>query len=86
MEQFCPDRDVFFTREILTPYLSSVYSSLLSKGKKNYLSIDRVKQYLDLPELLGQRIVKQIDANGDDRIGHDEFVKFFLSLLMGSFK
>ena len=41
---------------------------------------------MNLPELLGERIVKQINANGDERIDHDEFVKFFLTLLMGSFE
>ena len=45
-----------------------------------------MKQYLDLPELLGLRIVNQINANGDERIDHDEFVDFFLQLTMGSFE
>lgn len=86
MEEFCPEQDVFFTKEILTPYLSSVYFSMVSRGKKNYLSTKKMKQYLDLPELLGQRIVHQINANGDERIDHDEFVRFFLQLCMGSFE
>ena len=37
-----------------------------------------------MPELIGDRIVRQMNANGDERIDHDEFVKFFLKLLMGS--
>ena len=43
-----------------------------------------MKHYLNLPELIGQRIVKQINSNGDERIDHDEFVQFFLRLLMGT--
>jgi Ca2+-binding EF-hand superfamily protein len=39
-----------------------------------------------MPELIGSRLVKQINANGDERIDHDEFVPFFLKLLMGSFE
>jgi len=27
-----------------------------------------------------------MNANGDERIDHDEFVKFFLKMLMGSFE
>lgn len=41
---------------------------------------------MNLPELIGERIVKQINANGDERIDHDEFVKFFITLLMGNFE
>lgn len=37
-----------------------------------------------MPELIGDRIVKQMNANGDERIDHDEFVKFFLKMLMGT--
>lgn len=37
-----------------------------------------------MPELIGDRLVKQINANGDERIDHDEFVPFFLKLLMGT--
>ena len=41
---------------------------------------------MDLPELLGMRVVNLINANGDERIDHDEFVDFFLKLTMGSFE
>lgn len=85
-ESFGTDHDVFFAREILTPYLSSVYFSMVQRGKKNYLCTRRMKQYLDLPELLGLRIVNLINANGDERIDHDEFVDFFLKLTMGTFE
>jgi Ca2+-binding EF-hand superfamily protein len=37
-----------------------------------------------MPELIGDRIVRQMNANGDERIDHDEFVKFFLKMLMGT--
>ena len=60
------------------PYLSSVYFSLIGRGQKGYLSASKTKQYLNLPELLGNAIVNQINANGDERIDHDEFVGFFL--------
>lgn len=41
---------------------------------------------MNLPELIGMRIMKQMNANGDERIDHDEFVKFFLKMLMGSYE
>ena len=37
-----------------------------------------------MPFLLGARICNLINANGDERIDSDEFVLFFLQLLMGS--
>jgi Ca2+-binding EF-hand superfamily protein len=39
-----------------------------------------------MPELIGERLVNQINANGDERIDHDEFVPFFLKLLTGSYE
>lgn len=38
-----------------------------------------------MPKYIGQRLVAQINGNGDQRIDHDEFVKFFLKLTMGNF-
>ena len=67
------------------PYLSTVYASLIPK-QKSYIGVKKMKQYLNLPELIGERIVNQINANGDERIDQDEFVPFFLKLLMGSWK
>jgi Ca2+-binding EF-hand superfamily protein len=67
------------------PYLSSVYFGLIARSNKNYLGVKKTKQYLNMPELIGERIMKQMNANGDERIDHDEFVKFFLKMLMGSF-
>ena len=43
IEYFGLEHDVFFTKEILTPYLSSVYFSMVSRGKKNYLCTKRMK-------------------------------------------
>ena len=71
-------------KHILTPYLSSVYFGLIGRSNKDYLGCKKTKQYLNMPELIGDRIVRQMNANGDERIDHDEFVKFFLKLLMGS--
>jgi len=59
---------------------------LLARQNKDYLTPVRIKQYLNLPELIGNRLVKLINANGDERIDHDEFVAFMLKLLMGSFE
>ena len=40
---------------------------------------------MNLPELIGLRIVNQINANQDQRVDLDEFVGFFLKVLMGTF-
>lgn len=45
-----------------------------------------MKHYLNLPEVIGDRIVQQINSNGDERIDHDEFIEFFLTALMGNKK
>ena len=78
------EHDIYFVKHVLAPYLSNVYQGLILRQGKEYLSIARTKQYLALPELLGKRVVRQMNANGDERIDHDEFVGFFLSLLMGT--
>jgi Ca2+-binding EF-hand superfamily protein len=84
IENSSPDQDAFFVKEILVPYLSSVYFGLIKRQNRDYLGIQKTKQYLAMPELIGDRLVKQINANGDERIDHDEFVPFFLKLLMGT--
>lgn len=66
------------------PYLSSVYFGLVQRTNKDYIGCQKAKLYLNMPEYIGQRIVEQINANGDERIDHDEFVKFFLTMLMGT--
>ena len=37
-----------------------------------------------MPFLIGQRVCNIINANGDERVDADEFVLFFLKLLMGN--
>mmetsp|Transcript_18492 Transcript_18492/g.28384 ORF Transcript_18492/g.28384 Transcript_18492/m.28384 type:complete len:163 (+) Transcript_18492:1-489(+) len=56
IENLNPEQDKPFLKKIVTPYLSSVYFSLISRQSKDYLSVQRVKQYLGLPELLGNRV------------------------------
>jgi Ca2+-binding EF-hand superfamily protein len=84
IENYQSEQDGYFIKHILAPYLSSVYFGLIARSNKDYLSCRKTKQYLNMPELIGDRIVRQMNANGDERIDHDEFVKFFLQLLMGS--
>ena len=66
------------------PYFSSVYFGLIDHGTKDYLSILKIRQYLNLPEPLGDRVCNIINANGDERIDHDEFLEFFTTALMGT--
>ena len=56
IEIFDKETDKFFIQYVLMPYLSSVFNSLVSRGKKEYLAIKKTKQYLNLPELIGQKI------------------------------
>ena len=86
MDNYASDKDDYLIKELLVPYLSQVYSGLIARQNKDYLSISKTKQYMNLPELIGHRLILQINANGDERIDHDEFVGFFLKLLMGSLK
>ena len=78
--------DRYFIKVILVPYLTNVYNSLLNRfnPNKSYIWLESLKRYLNLPELLGIRLVKQINDNNDERIDHNEFVEFFIRLLMGS--
>ena len=39
---------------------------------------------MGMTSIVADRILKQINSNGDERIDHDEFVGFFLRLIMGS--
>ena len=73
----------YFSKHVATPYLSSVFSRLAGL-KKPYLTSLKTKLYLDLPELLGSKIVRQINYNGDERVTHQQFLGFFLALLCGS--
>ena len=84
VEKFDPKTDIYFVKNILLPYLSSVYFGIINRGTKDYLSLAKIKQYMDMPDLVGERICRIINANGDERIDHDEFIKFFAQALMGS--
>ena len=84
VENYMEEQDQYFVKNLLTPYLSAVYTGLVNRQNKDYLSISKAKSYLNLPPLIGDRIVRQLNANGDERIDHDEFIKFFLKLLMGT--
>ena len=39
---------------------------------------------MGMPDFICERICCQINANGDERIDRDEFVKFFLKAIMGT--
>ena len=84
MENYNHSIDRFFLNNVLTPYLYSVYYCLIQKGTKDYLSVNKTREYLNMPFLIGQRVCNIINANGDERIDADEFVLFFLKLLMGT--
>ncbi len=84
VETFDSDQDRFFIKNLLSPYLSQVYSSLMQVQKKDYLSLDKLKAYLNLPEFIAEQLVKQANTNQDERIDHVEFVGFFLRIFMGS--
>ena len=57
VEKFNTEQDGYFIKHILTPYLSSVYYSLINRTNKDYLGIKRTKQYLNMPDLIGERLV-----------------------------
>ena len=63
-----------------------MFHSLIQRQSKSYLTFQKAKQYLNLPEILADRLVRQMNANGDERIDHDEFVLFLLRMLMGTFQ
>lgn len=70
---------------MLIPYLSSVYYGLTAHGgAKDYLTASKTQLYLNLPDVIARRVVAQINANGDERIDHDEFVGFMLQAAMGT--
>ena len=74
----------YYINKLLLPYLISVYKSLVARLGKSYLTTDATKLYMGLNTLLSDRIVEQINDNGDERIDQDEFVKFMIQLCMGS--
>lgn len=58
IEKYMPEQDDYFVKNILVPYLSSVYFGLIARQSKDYLSCQKTKLYLNLPELIGLRLVK----------------------------
>ena len=84
MQEFNPEFDSFFLKKMAIPYFSEVFYGLISRGTKDYLSLSRTKQYLSIPEPICDRICCQINANGDERIDHDEFIEFLVTALMGN--
>jgi hypothetical protein len=58
IENLSPEQDKFFVKELLVPYLSNVYFGLIKRQNRDYLGIKKTKQYLSLPELIGDRLVK----------------------------
>jgi hypothetical protein len=55
MEVFDYQTDLIFVKEMLLPYLSSVFFNLLERqgNSKNYLSPHKVQEYMCLPDILG---------------------------------
>jgi len=80
------EADLVFLRDFLVPYLSNVFRSLLARSKTEYLPLWRVKEYLGLQGLLGQRMVDLTNENDDERIDHDEWLPFMLNIIFGSFE
>jgi len=76
--------DLLFLRDFATPYFSSVYQSLVNQGNGGILEVARVKRYLNLPEIIFNRIIGIMNENGDDRIDHEEWLIFFLRLTCSS--
>lgn len=52
MEDYHPELDGYFIKEVLTPYFSSVYFGLISRQKKEYLTIERTELYLGMPKYI----------------------------------
>lgn len=61
-----------------------MYYGLIARGTKDYLDLKRTIQYLNMPEALCVRICKQINANNDERIDHNEFIEFFGNCFVGN--
>lgn len=74
MDVYQAARDSYFIKKMMVPYFGQVYQALIDKSTKSYLDIKKTKQYLALPEPIADRICQQINANGDERIDHDEFI------------
>lgn len=78
--------DVVFIRDFVVPYLSDVYYSLDKIERIGYVRQETIKTYLGLCEIVGERLMKLINVNGDPLIDHDEWLEYMLRLLCGSFE
>ena len=58
VENYMEEQDKYFVKSLLTPYLSTVYCELINRQNKDYLSMSKMKSYLNLPVLIGDRIVR----------------------------
>ena len=74
----------YYIRKLLIPYMMSVYRGLISRIGKDYLTSQATKMYMGLSPLLSERIISQMNLNGDERIDQDEFVAFMLLVCMGN--
>ena len=74
--------DTSFLKHFAAPYFSQVYKAML--GQREYLSVEGIREYMNLPEPIFQRVLICLNPNGDDRVDHDEFLDFFLSLTSAS--
>ena len=77
---------VTFLRDFVTPYLSSVYKCMIEQSGEPHLTVNAMRFYFNLPEVVFTRVLKQINPSGDNIIDHDEWLKFFLRLTCGSFQ
>ena len=49
--------DQHFIKHILSPYLTEIYYSMVKCTNKDYLTLDKTKEYMNLPLLIGERII-----------------------------
>ena len=79
------ENDVTFLRDFVTPYFSDVFYAQTKHEKSSFLSAFTLKSYLNLPEILGIRIVQVMNNTDDERIFYSQWMKFMLTLTCGSF-
>ena len=84
IQEFNQEQDIYFLKKMAIPYFSEVYYGIISRGTKDYITLARTKQYLNIPEPICERICSQINANGDERIDHNEFIEFMVTAMMGN--
>ena len=64
-------RDVVFLSKFAAPYFSDVYKSLAERGGNSYLFEKNLKTYLNLPEILSNRILSGLPTHNYGEIEHD---------------